>query len=80
LILRILTCSKDLDFITRKYLIKEKMTSIVDERFIPKTTLNDIAEFAIRRARESTSPMELTANVEVSLLQEETGGRMNYLH
>ncbi|XP_061196357.1 uncharacterized protein LOC133204620 [Saccostrea echinata] len=58
LILRILACSKGLDTKTKKHLIIEKVTSKCDERFIPETTLNGVAGFAVHSIRENETGEE----------------------
>ncbi|XP_062609100.1 uncharacterized protein LOC134270864 [Saccostrea cucullata] len=58
LILRILACSKDLDPKIKEHLIKEKAKSMEDERYILKTTLKDITDFALQSIHEKETVEE----------------------
>ncbi|XP_062609079.1 uncharacterized protein LOC134270848 [Saccostrea cucullata] len=52
LILRILACSKDIDSDTKRHFIAQQVKRMVDERFIPETTLQEVANFALHKIDE----------------------------
>ncbi|XP_062577461.1 uncharacterized protein LOC134239300, partial [Saccostrea cucullata] len=52
LILRILACTKEIDSDTKRHFIAQQVKRMNDERFIPETTLQEVANFALHKIDE----------------------------